>query len=45
MSDIKLKESRKRTIKTINKSIVGTQKIKNNSAFCQINIIFYFSKF
>ena len=30
MADIKVKESKKGTIKTINKSIVGTQKIKNN---------------
>ena len=30
MADIKVKESKKRTIKTINKAVVGTQKIKNN---------------
>ena len=29
MADIKVKESKKGTIKTINKAIVGTQKIKN----------------
>ena len=30
MADIKVKESKKGTIKTINKAVVGTQKIKNN---------------
>ena len=30
MADIKVKENKKGTIKTINKAVVGTQKIKNN---------------
>ena len=30
MADIKVKENKKGTIKTINKTVVGTQKIKNN---------------
>ena len=30
MADIKLKETKKGTIKTLNKSVVGTQKVKNN---------------
>ena len=29
MADIKVKESKKGTIKTLNKAVVGTEKIKN----------------